>query len=435
MGQQCIRDGSDDERPAAAMSSKPSGKANKYEASDRIVSLEHVEHPHSKLCESSKVEKNFREFSRILAAGEAALSVVSCDTFSGGAKQLLMAGEDKMISLLNYETGHVMKQWKKAHERDINAMTNPLKDSGIFCSCSRDATLRLWKPSENAPLHILKGHKLNVTSVSMHPEGRLLASGSRDNTVRLWDTESGALLDTQDVKLNIVHFVRFLVPMNCIVQGGEDLTLRLWDLRGEGHKRTLELKATHANFDYHPTCCEGYWDSSDRAHTLFTGHNGFNNQGSMIIEWDLRMGKQVREFDGHGFSVRALRLLRSETISNGTRGQLLSASDDGSLRLWPVDHHQPAAAAEGHVTNASEAAPASAAASATVGADGRVHVRDSRRYELQEGRVTSVDETADGLLLLSLRNGSVVILKNVGTPEDPRPVQRYRYVGNPGAAE
>ncbi|MBI2933925.1 MAG: hypothetical protein HYY16_19950 [Planctomycetes bacterium] len=44
---------------------------------------------------------------------------------------------------------------------------------------------------EPVPLHTLKGHEKDVTSVAFAPDGKLLASGSYDGTVRLWDLATG----------------------------------------------------------------------------------------------------------------------------------------------------------------------------------------------------------------------------------------------------
>ncbi|CUG55100.1 Hypothetical protein, putative [Bodo saltans] len=449
MGQQCVREGSDDEgavdhkknegKQNSTQDSKSKAKGNKYAASERIISLEHVEHPHARMCDAARIEKGFREFSRLFTMGEAALCVASCDTYGPGHKQLITGGEDKSMSILNYETGHVMKQWKRAHDRDINCITNPHPSSGVFLTGSRDTTVRVWKPTESAPLHILKGHKLNVASVTVNEPGTMACSGSRDNTVRLWDLESGEQLSSQDVKLNLVHFVRWIDPLGCVAQGGEDLTLRLWDVRTDGGKKSsLELRETFANFDYHPICCDGLTTQADRAHTLYTGHNGFNNQGSMIYEWDLRTGKRVRQLNGHGFTVRAVHLLRSEAFQRvGLANHLVSASEDGTLRFWPLAHGAAAGKSGGEVVDpvdvqaAEVAVPADAAASSAD--DAVVQDDQSLNYELQEGRVTGLDETKEGLLLCSLRNGTLVILKPSGSEDAPRPMQRFRYVGNPAA--
>ena len=38
---------------------------------------------------------------------------------------------------------------------------------------------------------MLKGHEDSVMSVSVSPDGTLIASGSADRTVRVWDMETG----------------------------------------------------------------------------------------------------------------------------------------------------------------------------------------------------------------------------------------------------
>ena len=58
-------------------------------------------------------------------------------------------------------------------------------------SGSDDGTLRIWRVSDWACLHVLGGHKSGVTSVAIHPTGRLALSTSSDKTVRLWNLMEG----------------------------------------------------------------------------------------------------------------------------------------------------------------------------------------------------------------------------------------------------
>ena len=58
-------------------------------------------------------------------------------------------------------------------------------------SGSDDGTLRIWRVSDWACLHVLGGHKSGVTSIAIHPTGRLALSTSSDKTVRLWNLMEG----------------------------------------------------------------------------------------------------------------------------------------------------------------------------------------------------------------------------------------------------
>ena len=56
-----------------------------------------------------------------------------------------------------------------------------------------DATIRLWDPTTGRETAQLRGHKRNLSDLSISlavlPDG-LLASGSYDGTIRLWDPVS-----------------------------------------------------------------------------------------------------------------------------------------------------------------------------------------------------------------------------------------------------
>merc|ERR1712224_744645 len=54
-----------------------------------------------------------------------------------------------------------------------------------------DQTLRIWRVADWACIHVLGGHKAGITSLSVHPSGKLALSGSKDKTMRLWNLLEG----------------------------------------------------------------------------------------------------------------------------------------------------------------------------------------------------------------------------------------------------
>jgi protein MAK11 len=40
-------------------------------------------------------------------------------------------------------------------------------------------------------VHVLSGHKEAITSISIHPSGKLALSVSKDNTMKLWNLVQG----------------------------------------------------------------------------------------------------------------------------------------------------------------------------------------------------------------------------------------------------
>ena len=142
-------------------------------------------------------------------------------------------------------------------------------------SGSDDGTLRIWRVSDWACLHVLGGHKSGVTSIAIHPTGRLALSTSNDKTVRLWNLMEGRIayisklsslptpekvqfsrlgdhyallfrnqvlvynVQTGDVIAELEHERTRLqdfafLPGNRIVTSADDGVLRIWSIEDEG---------------------------------------------------------------------------------------------------------------------------------------------------------------------------------------------------------
>ena len=64
----------------------------------------------------------------------------------------------------------------------------------VVASCSEDKSIKLWNLDDGGLLSTMRGHDLEVMSVSWSPDGTRLASGSLDTRVLIWDAASGEQL-------------------------------------------------------------------------------------------------------------------------------------------------------------------------------------------------------------------------------------------------
>jgi len=150
-------------------------------------------------------------------------------------------------------------------------------DAGAFCSGAWDGSVRLWRVAEpadegSAPadtkrrkkgssaaavpsasfaeaeptLSLEGGHSQCVAGVAWHASGALF-TGALDHSVRVWDAETGANTSTLHLA-KAVHAVCASRAPNAplVAFGGADRALRLWDPRNGASATTVtQLTAAH----------------------------------------------------------------------------------------------------------------------------------------------------------------------------------------------
>lgn len=102
------------------------------------------------------------------------------------------------------ETGQrKLLSWSVEHHgRSLAA----LQDNSYSIGCD-DGIIKIWDNQFIKIIAILRGHEGAILTQSLHPHGKLLATGSRDATIRIWDIDSQSpnyekCLNTLRVKMN-----------------------------------------------------------------------------------------------------------------------------------------------------------------------------------------------------------------------------------------
>jgi WD40 repeat protein len=78
----------------------------------------------------------------------------------------------------------------------------------------------------------LPGHAQGATSVSFHPNGKILASAGKDSAILLWNLENGALIPTLQGHNDAVNSVAFNPSGTLLASAGADNTVKLWSFDG-----------------------------------------------------------------------------------------------------------------------------------------------------------------------------------------------------------
>jgi eukaryotic-like serine/threonine-protein kinase len=243
-----------------------------------------------------------------------------------------------------------------------------------------------WQRLVDSSYATLKGHTNLVTSVTISPDGKQLASASFDNTVKLWDTATGREMLTLNGHTEWVTSVAFGPDGKLLASASSDKTVKLWDTTTGNEIRTLNGHAEWVtSVAFSPdgkrlaaASSDAYADivsrpqrfsppSSDQAVKLWdtsTGHEAltlkeptgwvqniaFSPDGKRLASasadktvklWNLVTGERMCTLKGHTDSVLSVAF-----SSDGKR--LASASRDKTIKLWDPASGEQALTLKGH---------------------------------------------------------------------------------------
>ncbi|MEH2026093.1 nSTAND1 domain-containing NTPase [Nostoc sp.] len=124
-------------------------------------------------------------------------------------------------------------QSMKGHTNQITSIS--ISPNGqLIASASKDNTVKLWR-TDGKLLKTFRGHKDNVNSISFSPDSQLIASASDDKTVKVWQLD-GKMLMSFDKHDNSVNSVNFSPDGKMIASASKDRTVRVWSLEGKERK-------------------------------------------------------------------------------------------------------------------------------------------------------------------------------------------------------
>lgn len=147
------------------------------------------------------------------------------------------------VKLWDVATATAIRNW---HAADGNHVAFSPDGSMVISASYRDGSIRVWKPDQDEPLHLLKDNPDGV-EIALRPGTTILASASIDG-VRFWDVAAGRLVDKWDVEnANAIAFSRdgrmlAVSSLNTITVWDADASPSADDLIAEFNKQVKAIE-------------------------------------------------------------------------------------------------------------------------------------------------------------------------------------------------
>ncbi|MEM7028677.1 MAG: WD40 repeat domain-containing protein [Chloroflexota bacterium] len=267
---------------------------------------------------------------------------ITSGDWSADETQIVTGSRDKTVRVWDAITGEE-KFMLAGHTGFVQSVTWG-QDGKTILSASNDQTVRVWQldlattPKGELPVYV--GHTSGVEDIVLSATGSQIVTSGDDSTARVWDVDTNSQQLALQGHEGIIFHAYWNEDNSRILTSSDDGTARVWD--AETGQESFVL-SDHSGFVNIAT-----WNQDGR-HVLSAGSDG------LIQIWDTNTGELISTLEGHeGDIFRAAwnsvsGLETSDGQQSEARGaQILSASSDGTARVWDVQSGENLLVLEGH---------------------------------------------------------------------------------------
>jgi WD40 repeat protein len=228
--------------------------------------------------------------------------------FTPDGRSVLTASGDGAIRLWDPKTAGLQKTLS-GHTSAVYKLAISA-DSRLLVSGSHDQTARIWRLDGIAEPIVLRGHHGGVGMVAISPDASLVATGSSeigDHTVKVWRADGTPLRDLPHGAY--IRRLAFSPDGSRLLSVSDDTHVHVWTV-SDWSDRVIDGSGVDADFSPDGT----------RVVTSFTD----------VRIHDLAADTRPTIFEPRAGTTRFVRF-----SPDGSK--VVAASDDGQLRVWPVD--------------------------------------------------------------------------------------------------
>lgn len=238
-------------------------------------------------------------------------------------KSAVSAGADGEIHRWDIASGRGVAELAP-HSCEVLSLATIPNEPQSLVSGDAKGFIRIWD-LRDASYREFKAHSGEVRALRVTSNGARLISASADRRVRLWDIQSGSLLETLHGGGPTFRAVVASADLTSVYAAASDGTIKVWRmtdaLAAEGVRNLIGAYERHRG---RVRCVA---KSDDGQYLVSGGEDRVLNVWSAAA---LDSRQPLRVLQGHSGTVWAV-----EPVP-GT-GYIVSASDDGAIRIWDLD--------------------------------------------------------------------------------------------------
>ena len=205
-----------------------------------------------------------------------------------------------------------------AHRSIIHALA--FSPDGNLLASGAHREVKIWRrPQDLRKYSLASVARKAVTALAVSSDGKSLATGDDDGRIQIWNLATGRLARRLPGCHGAIHSLKFSTDNSRLASASADRAIRVWSLPGG---RPLAQVRT---------------DSDIHALIWLEGNDRIASGGAdkLVRLWRLDAPTAtlapLNELQGHEGPVTALDNVPS------AKGQIVSGSQDGSLRLWDLE--------------------------------------------------------------------------------------------------
>ncbi|XP_049616690.1 apoptotic protease-activating factor 1 [Syngnathus scovelli] len=251
--------------------------------------------------------------------------ILSC-AFSPDDRLLATCSSDRKVKVWNAERGMLLRVFEVEHQEQVNhcQFTNTPRRL-LLATCSNDNFLnvKLWNLNKPSSQNTMFGHVEPVNHCCFSPDDTYLSTSSNDGTVKLFQVSSANEWKTIKVR-------------DWYADAGEEVPVKCSTWTGDGKRvvcairsaiLVMDVKTLHVLLEIRTgrLSMVQYCDVCPTSNLLAIAFSNY-----AVELWDLEENKKMADCSGHLSWVQRVQFSRDGS-------QLLSCSDDQTVRLWETN--------------------------------------------------------------------------------------------------